>query len=241
MMKFHEHIMALTGKGHKMAGWALRVFKSRGLVLMRTLLRSIVVPQMEYACVIWSPTDQRHIQLLENVQRRFTSRFACFQEYDHALGMPICTYEYHSRLSILKIYSLERRRERYMILYVFKILIELVPNPGLDLGRERYNDRTGLRITPKFCCTAPRWVQKARESSFFFQGPSLFNALPRDFRQIEDSLPPVPNQEDANINDIIFQLQKQQVARFKSKLDKFLDNIPDIPGTIHNALLARLR
>ena len=37
---------------------------------------------------------------------------------------------YWDRLTVLKLYSLERRREMYIIMYVFKILKELVPNPN---------------------------------------------------------------------------------------------------------------
>ena len=70
--------------------------------------------------------------MLESVQRRFTSRFAEFNEYDEELGMLKCTVNYWERINRLRIFSLERRRERYMILYIYKIMIGLCPNPGFD-------------------------------------------------------------------------------------------------------------
>ena len=45
----------------------------------------------------------------------------------------ICEVDYIERLKTLKIYSLEQRRERYQLFYVYKIIAEIVPNPGLDI------------------------------------------------------------------------------------------------------------
>ena len=151
---------------------------------MKTLLKSLIVLQVEYACIVWSPTDTAHIKLLESVQRKFTSRFARFQTYNEALGMPVCTTIYSDRLTQLKLFSLERRRERYMILYVYKVIIGLVINPGLTI---EYDPRRKIRVTPK---TAARnvtgWIRVARDSSFFCQGPKLFNSLPHQLRELEN-------------------------------------------------------
>ena len=45
---------------------------------MVALLHSLVVSQMEYCCVIWSPTESYHIKLLESVQQMFTRQIAQF-------------------------------------------------------------------------------------------------------------------------------------------------------------------
>jgi hypothetical protein len=122
---FHDHVTNIASKGHRVAGWILRIFRTRATVPMLTLLKAIVVASMEYACVVWSPTKQRDIDLLENVQRRFTSRFGCFLEYNIALGTMQCTVNYPERLRRLNIFSLQRRRERYLIIYMYKIIIVL--------------------------------------------------------------------------------------------------------------------
>ena len=44
----------------------------------------------------------------------FTSRIATFLGYDAELEMPVYTVDYEDRLKVLKIFSLERRRERYI-------------------------------------------------------------------------------------------------------------------------------
>ena len=59
----------------------------------------------------------KHINMVEKVQRPFT-RFIS--------GMAGLSYP--ERLNVLKLYSLQRRREIYIIIYVWKILEGLVPN-----------------------------------------------------------------------------------------------------------------
>ena len=131
---------------------------------MLTLLKAIVVASMEYACVVWSPTKQRDIDLLENVQRRFTSRFGCFLEYNIALGTMQCTVNYPERLQRLNIFSLQRRRERYLIIYMYKIIIGIVPNPGLRLDGLHVRTNT-RRMFPKYNRHAATWICNARCSS----------------------------------------------------------------------------
>ena len=57
------------------------------------------------------------IQLLEVVQRTFTNRIGSLENMN-----------YWERLSHLKLMSLQRRRERYTILMMWKILHNVVPN-----------------------------------------------------------------------------------------------------------------
>ena len=191
---------------------------------MLTLLKSLIVSQVEYACVIWSPIDQQHINLIEGVQRKFTSRFVCFQTYDDTLGMPVCTTDYATRLQQLKIYNLQRRRERYIIIYVYKIVNKLTPNPGFDID---YNPRLKLEVTPKLVLQRgnANWSKKARNSSFFVTGPRLYNSIPGDLRELEDNIVP----------------SKSMINSFKRKLDKHLSTIPDLPGTSRNSLLPNLQ
>ena len=46
--------------------------------------------------------------------------------------MTLCNVSHPERLKALKLYSLQRRRERYIIIYMFKIKIGLVPNPDFE-------------------------------------------------------------------------------------------------------------
>ena len=92
-------------------------------------------------------------------------------------GLHTCNVDYWERLRQLKIYSLERRRERYIIIFMYKIITELYPNPGIDLGGITLNDRQGTKIPSKFNPKAPEWVQNLRTASFFSKGPRLLEAV----------------------------------------------------------------
>ena len=131
-LTFDEHIRVITAKARQYMGIILRTFKSRKTEVMLPLLKSLVRSQVEYACPIWSPTDSASIKKIEEIQRKFTSKFQRFRTYDEELGMTICNVTYEERLKALKLHSLQRRRERYLIMYMYKIKIGLVPNPGFE-------------------------------------------------------------------------------------------------------------
>ena len=99
------------------AGWILRTFTTRDPQVMLTLSKSLVMSRLEYTSQLWSPYLLKHVYLIEKVQRAFTK---------HISGM--CFLSYSKRLEVLKLYSLQRRRERYGIIYVWKIIEGLVPN-----------------------------------------------------------------------------------------------------------------
>lgn len=111
---------------------------------MKVLLQSLVVPHLEYPCPVWCPFDKAQICMLENVQRRFTSRIAQYQSWD--TGSPVCTVNYWDRLSDLRIYSLQRRRERLMILYAYRVFIGLISFPLID-AHEAGTDWCSNRVT----------------------------------------------------------------------------------------------
>ncbi len=121
---FSHHINKIAEAGKSMSGWVLRTFASRDGQCLKTLWKSLVLPRLEYCCQLWSPHKIQEITTLEVIQRAFTARI---QEVQHL--------DYWERLSELKLYSLQRRRERYCILYVWKILEDRVPNVGIIVNQ----------------------------------------------------------------------------------------------------------
>ena len=81
-----------------------------------TLFNVLILSILDYCSQLWSPHLIRHIIQIEKVQRSFIKLIT---------GMCDCSYS--DRLSLLRLYSLQRRRERYCIIYVWKIIEELVP------------------------------------------------------------------------------------------------------------------
>ena len=216
-LSFDQHIRIVTKRGNQMAGWILRVFHSRGRTLMVTLLKQLVHSRMEYCCVLWTPITQELISLLESVQRNFTSKIM-FENHPDPL-------DYWERLKELKLYSLERRRERYLIIYTWKVIHGLYPNPGILLNTAlpvqhlahpnqgigiTFNDRTGMRVNHVKESTPP--LQK---KSILTHCCNIYNAIPVHLRQLSptNSTP--------------------KISEFKSQLDAWLQLLPDQP-TISN-------
>lgn len=200
---FDQQIDAVVGRGRRQMGWVLRTFATREPLPMLTLYRSTVLPLMEQCCQLWSPLVIGQIRKLEAVQRTFTARITGLENLD-----------YWERLRVLKLYSLERRRERYTILYVWKILSGMVPNVS-------HNERDGVRSTnnprrgrlcaiPPLNNRAPARIISLKEASFAVRGPRLFNCLPRYLRDLGGSL-----------------------EAFKRQLDGFLATVPDRPMLPH--------
>ena len=104
---FEKHILSVSSRCSRLAGWILRTFASRDKITMLTLFKSLVLSRLDYGSQLWSPYKAKDISLLESVQRAFTK---------HIHGMH--TYSYADKLSMLKLYSLQRRRYRYTIIYV---------------------------------------------------------------------------------------------------------------------------
>ena len=148
-MKFNYHISQMVGKGKRLANWALRTFRTRKTFPLKIVLKSLIVPILEYASVVWSPNNATLIDLIESVQASFTSRMEEFNTFDEELGMNVCTTKYWERLKKLKIYSHQRRRERYMIIFMYKIMIGAYPNPGFDLLSTTYDERNGIKVKPR--------------------------------------------------------------------------------------------
>ena len=194
--RFVEHIATTVRKCHRQIGWVLRTFQTREPLPMLILYKALVVPIAEYCCQLWNPMAIGEITKLEGVQRTFTSRIAGLQDFN-----------YWQRLDKLNLYSLQRRRERYIIIYVWKILTGLAPNfEREDLGIKAQGE--GTRLGRK--CLLPPLVRTRegtiRDQSFSVMGPRLFNAIPVALREFDGSL-----------------------STFKSKLDGFLGGVEDKP------------
>ena len=113
---------------------------------------------------------------------------------------------YWERLKKLKMLSLNRRFDRYKIIYTRKIIYGETPNCGI-----RWNpDGRGTKCEiPKFSSSASEGTKTIRYNSFQMQGPKLYNSLPRYLRENSDL----------------------DSKAWKCKLDEFLEKVPDLPVT----------
>ena len=94
----------------QLVGWSLRSFRSRSKHVMLTMWKSLIQSKLDYTSQLWSPSDQANIGCLESVARNFTARISGMQGLD-----------YWERLKSLKLYYQERRRDRYRIIFLWKV------------------------------------------------------------------------------------------------------------------------
>ena len=130
-------------------GWALRVFEWRKRSLMLTFLKSLVIPMQEYSCLLWNPWKAKDIQAIEAIQRTFTYKIIKVQHLN-----------YCERLPELKLHSFQRRRERYIIIYIWKITQHMVPNIDGTVGHKLKKQKT-----PKKLNTVRYWVSNKQKPS----------------------------------------------------------------------------
>ena len=198
----HDHISKTISKAKKITGWAMRSFKTRKKLPMLTLLRALIIPIMEYCCQLWNPAQIGLIRQLESIQRTFTYWIDGMRDKD-----------YWERLEALNLYSLQRRRERYEIIYTWKILNNHVPAPDQEL-ETIISARRGLQCRvptlQPLHSRCPTWINTAKEESLAVRGPRVFNCIPRELREYRGS----PD-------------------TFKTRLDKFLREIPDKPALVN--------
>ena len=125
---FDFHVSCVYKRCSNLSGWILRTFSTRETRTMMTLFKSLVLSRLDYASRLWSPHLLKSVYLLEKVQQSFSK---------HIAGMHTMSYE--ERLKHLNLYSIQRRRDRYQIIYLWKIIEKFVPNSLLQLHLHTHN------------------------------------------------------------------------------------------------------
>ncbi len=160
---------------------------------MLTLFKSLVLPRLEYGCQLWSPGLLKHCYALESVQRSFTK---------HIVDMKSLSYE--CRLEQLNLYSLQRRRDRYAAIYLWKIVENIVPNLSEPI-KTHLSGRRGRMCDIKV--VEPGHIGTLCHNSFRWRGSRIFNSLPSYIR----------NKSNCDIDT------------FKRELDCYLGTLIDNP------------
>ena len=147
------------------------------------------------------PFRKKGINDIENIQRTFTKKIEGMEELN-----------YHQRLKELKMYSMERRRERYVIIYGYQQLEGIKENVlklktsgrsgarRIQLGDVKFYGSDGVRMLPS--------ARTQILNSPARQTERLYNCMPKELREITGVT----------------------VESFKKDLDKWLmEEVPDQP------------
>ena len=152
-LSFSLQIKKVITTASQMVGWGLRTFRGGSSHLMITIFRSLVQPHLDYCSQLWCPTTQGPINRIEAVQKSLISRI----KDPHLQGL-----SYWQKLMALGTYSQERRRERYRIIFIWKVSQGLVS--GYDITFTPTGSQTGRKAVPaQVCRSSPASVRQARE------------------------------------------------------------------------------
>ena len=149
---------------------------------------------------LWSPITKGEIQRLEEIQQSFIRKIAGVNR------------NYSEALKQLQLYSLERRRDRYTAVLIWKILEHKMPNLNDHLDssiqiESKTEHRLGRTCKLVQLASCPGYLQSVRKQSLKCNGPKVFNSLPKEIR---------------NLTGVTLE-------QFKLRLDSFLKLVPDEP------------
>ena len=144
----------------------MRVLTNRSPDFFCISWKALVQPHLDYRSPFWAQTYQRDITKIEDVLRNFTRRCPA-----------VAGLHYWDRVKALRIMSCERRRERFIILYTFKILRKEVDNPGAFVVR--HTNKQGLLLKSTLKMTGSLGLKTVIGGSFGTKSVQLFNSLPK--------------------------------------------------------------
>ena len=165
-LSFLQHIVNIVTKAHSRANLIVRCFVPKNVSSLLPTFTVFVRPILEYCSVVWNPHLIKDINAIEKVQRRFTKRLAGMN------GLP-----YEQRLTKLGIDSLEVRRMRADLIFMYKIvfgLCEGVTRDNLFKMCSVHNYSRGHR----YRVYLPVVKSSARYNFFSYRVLNSWNSLP---------------------------------------------------------------
>ena len=194
-LNFKPQRNKVISKTNQKSGWVLHTFKSRFIDFMRIMWRSLIQPHLDYCSIIWAPVSNKgELLAMEGPLRSFTKK-----------AWDTSHLNYWKRLQSFRLSSVQRRVQRYKILYIWKMRNGLVPDCGLVPS-----NTIGTRSceTYQTCSTKAKLpsVKTKLTDSLFCHGIKLYNCLPLPLREYNGTL-----------------------NEFKIHLDRFLKKLPDQP------------
>jgi len=192
-LDWEEQYLSSCKKANMTLGMLKRTFVGRDIGLWKQLYVSMVRPHLEYAFQVWSPFRVGDISRLEKVQKRATKIPNILKNID-----------YLDRLEALHLTTLEKRRTRGDLIYMFKIVkgidhIDLRRSLDFNDSKTRGHEYRFSRekFSAKRANDYSRFVT-IRHNFFLNRIASLWNSLPSQV------------------------VSAQSLNSFKARIDKFL-------------------
>jgi hypothetical protein len=166
-LKFSEHCADAVRRAEYALWCVKKSIKYMSKDIFLQLYKALIRPILEYASSVWCPHYRRDIDLIERVQRRATK-----------LHGPARDLQYHERLRLLGIQTLQTRRYRNDLILLYKIMHGLVDLPesvlfnfAADTGIRGHNLKLRPHFKPQLDCA---------RYSFGYRVVSAWNNLSSD-------------------------------------------------------------
>ena len=153
-LDFDKHIRGIVNKANRMLGMIKIGFACLDKEMFMNLYPVLVRPLIEYCVQVWSPYKQKHIDLLEGVQRRATK-----------LVPELRNKTYEKRLEGLGLISLEERRVRGDMIETYKIM-----TGKEDVKRDIFFELAPARGDPEIARNAKIYRKRVNQNKrkYFF-------------------------------------------------------------------------
>ena len=160
---YRHHYEILSRNCHYFCRKLKYSFTSRNVDFLIFMYRTYVLPKLDYASCVWSPYFKKDVDLLENVQRKFTKFLP------EMFNVP-----YLERLKILNLVTLEERRIFLDIILVYRMYHGLV-----DLDFHRYFSFNEMRTRGhSLKLNIARSRVNCHKYHFFNRIVKIWNSLP---------------------------------------------------------------
>ena len=119
-MTYRSHRQKALKKVFQKIGWIKHTFSTRTVPFLKILWNSVVQPHLDYGSILTAPMNKGEIRAAEKPLKNFTK-----------MALEGKNLHYWKRLELFRLFSNQRRMERYKIFYIWKSLNGHVPSIGL--------------------------------------------------------------------------------------------------------------
>ena len=167
-LDWSPHINKVTAKATRSLNFIRRNLQIGSQSVKSSAYRGLVRPSLDYCSIVWNPNLARHIQQVEMIQRRAT-RFVLNRYHN--------TSSVGEMLQTLGWETLQERRAKCSVVFMYKILNQMIAVPATPYFVPAYDATRGLRVHKLLTVQGRTDYHRA---SYFVRVIPLWNRLPDD-------------------------------------------------------------
>ena len=166
-LNFEQHISSKVNKANAIMGLIRRSFSFLDSKLFKNLFTAFVRPHLEYAQAVWAPHLKKHVNMIENVQKRATKLVDGFRDI-----------EYSERLRMLNLPTLAYRRSRGDLIEQWKHF-HTYDKATLSKSFKPRSRLSRIHAFQLFPNTSKDGVRGIQRNSFYHRVVDVWNRLPK--------------------------------------------------------------